>query len=164
MGQIQGMNGVATDTTSADPFLVSMQGASAGAAAGGANAQFSDAFQKASGSDSGITSVNLNSASLGQILVASQALGLGRVSGFLETMSTDTDGSSATAHVLENSTTYNIPALFDHWADFDAAHGADQGAQQIRSIESTLVSHADANGNLWVDTGAYRSILAADLK
>lgn len=94
------------------------------------------------------TTVNLHSATLGQVLTASQELGLGKVSGYLETMSTDTDGSSATAHVFEDPTKYDIPKLLDQWADFDSSHGAEQGAQQIRAIKDALLSHADENGNM----------------
>ncbi len=109
-----------------------------------------------------VTNVNLNNATEGQVLIASQALGLGNVSGFLETMSSDTNGASATANVLGNPTKYNIPALLEGWASFDASHQAGQGAEQIQSIEKTLVSHADANGNLAVDTATYNAIALAD--
>lgn len=133
-------------------------------AANSATPNFSDVFKQASDASGSVTDVNLNHATLGQVLVASQALGLGSVSGYLETMSTDTNGSSATANVLKNSTTYNVPALLENWANFDESKGATQGAEQIRAIEKTLVSQADANGNLSVDTATYNAIAVADAK
>jgi len=116
----------------------------------------------ASNSNNSITSINLNNATLGQVLVASQSLGLSSVSGYLETMSTDTDGSSATANVLKNSTTYNIPDLLENWASFDKTHGAEKGAEQLKSIEKQLVSSADANGNIALDTKTDNTIATAD--
>lgn len=132
------------------------------ATSGASNSAFSAAFQQATAANGSTTEINLNHATLGQVLAASQSLGLDKVNGYLETMSTDTDGSSATANVLKDSTAYNIPGLLDSWAQFDQSHGATQGAQQVLSIEKTLVSHADANGNLTVDTATYNAALTTD--
>lgn len=132
------------------------------AASGSNDSAFSTAYQQATSASGSTTEVNLNHATMGQVLAASQSLGLGNVSGYLETMSTDTNGSSATANVLKDSTSYNIPTLLNNWADFDQSHGAAQGAQQILSIEKTLVTHADANGSLTVDTATYNAVSAAD--
>lgn len=117
---------------------------------------------KSSNPNNPITNINLNNATLGQVLIASQALGLGNVSGYLETMSTDTDGSSAAENVLKNSTIYNIPALLENWASFDETHGAKQGANQLRSIEKTLLANSDNNGNILIDTKTYNSIADMD--
>lgn len=156
--------GISEVSSSQDSSLFSYQGISSSAAKGSATPEFSDVLQQESSANGSVTNVNLNNATLGQVLVASQALGFGGVSGYLETMSTDTDGSSATANVLKNSTTYNIPALLEKWANFDESKGATQGAEQIRSIEKTLISHADADGNISVDTAMYNAIAAADAK
>jgi hypothetical protein len=153
------MNGV---SLSQDLSLFSQQKAHSTAVKDSATPKFSDVLDQASAASDSVTNVNLNNATVGQVLVASQALGLGSVSGYLETMSTDTDGSSATANVLKNSTTYNIPSLLENWASFDEANGAGQGAEQLQSIEKTLASHADANGNLSVNTATYNTIAAED--
>jgi len=70
-----------------------------------ATGQCTKSQPQTSAASGSVTNVNLNDATVGQVLVASQALGLGSVSGDLETMSSDTNGSSATANVLSNSTT-----------------------------------------------------------
>jgi len=149
-------------SSSQDLSLFSQQKALSAAVKDSATPKFSDVLAQASAASGSVTNVNLNNATVGQVLVASQALGLGSVSGYLETMSTDTNGSSATANVLKSSTTYNIPSLLENWANFDEANGAGQGAAQLQSIEKTLVSHADANGNLSVNTATYNAIAAGD--
>lgn len=148
--------------SSQDPSLFSPQGDLTTARTEGATSAFSEVLAQSSAASASVTNINLNDATVGQVLVASQALGLGNVSGYLETMSTDTDGSSATANVLKNSTAYNISALLENWASFDESHQAEQGAEQLQSLEKTLVSKADASGNLSVNTATYNAIATQD--